>query len=255
MLFLVIAPFVIPLVFLFAAGAFAAGRLYHRRETDRKRRMQLSAMAQRLGLQFREKDDFGLLQQLKSFDLFHRMRRWWHSGKITNVLSGKIGDTEVYLFDYIYYVSSNNSRRRIVQTVFFANDINWFLPNFKLKPETWYHKVLDRLGLSSDINFEEHPEFSERFHLNGELSDLVRDKFSGAVREFLTERPPSHLEGNNYYFLAYKPRKKLNPDEAEVFFENCRHLVELLKKEGKTELLNLAELRPVEIPEKLKNSD
>lgn len=252
---LVIAPFLIPLFFAVTAAAFAAGVRFRRAEMDRQRRLQLSELARRLGLQFREKDDFGLLQQLKNFDLFFRRRRWFHSGQIANVMSGRVGETEVYLFDYIYYVSSNNSRRRIVQTVFFANDKNWFLPNFKLEPETWYHKVMDRLGMSADINFEEHPEFSDSFRLKGELADLIRDKFSTSVRDFLTDRPPSHLEGNNYYFIAYKPRKKLNADEAEIFFENCSHLVELLKKEGKTELLNLAELKPLEMPEKLRKEN
>ncbi len=255
MVFLIIPGMFVPIGFAIAAIAFAIGKVYHRKQMDRRRNADLAGLAAQLGLDYREKDEFGLLQQLKSFDLFRRMRRWFHNGQIVNVLSGRIGETDVYLFDYIYYVSSNNSRRRITQTVFFANDKNWFLPDFRLKPETWWDKVMERLGMASDINFPEQPEFSNQFRLNGEMTELVREKFSPAVRQYLTERPPTHLEGNNYYLIAYKPRKKLNADEARDFFEHCCELAKLMKQEGKMELLNLAELRPVEMPEAIKLSE
>lgn len=256
---LVLFPWLIPVAFSVFAFVFAAGMLYRRREAEKLRRVYLSNLARRLDLDFYEKDDFGLLAQLKSFDLFRRERRWIGSnGRIGNILRGRVGETDVYLFDYTYSVQSNNSRRRITQTVFFANDKNWFLPDFHLKPETWWHKVQARLGAAGDINFDEHPEFSEKFWLSGEFADLIREKFSPALRDFLAERPPSHLEGSNYYFLAYKPRKRLDAAEAEVFFKNCCALVKLLQNEGKMELLNLAEIKPaqdeplppVELPEK-----
>lgn len=252
MLFLIIPAALIPIGFALMALTFALGMAFRRKQMDRRRNVALAELAGRLGLDYREKDEFGLLQQLKSFDLFRRMRRWFHNGKIVNVLSGRVGETEVCMFDYIYYVSSNNSRRRITQTVFFANDKKWFLPNFKLKPETWWDKVRVHLGDTGDINFPEQPEFSDQFRLDGDMADLIREKFSPPVRQFLAERPPAHLEGNNYYLIAYKPRKKLNVDEAESFFQNCGKLTELLKKEGKTELLNLAELEPIEMPEAIK---
>jgi hypothetical protein len=150
-------------------------------------------------------------------------------------------DTEVFMFDYAYTVQAGNARRRIEQTVFFARNRNWFLPPFHLRPETWWHQLLERFGARTDIRLDENPEFSDRFVLDGELRDLVRDTFSPEVQQVLLERPPLHVEGNNYYLLAYKPRRKLNTEEARVFWQRCGELTQLLKREEKLELLKLAQ--------------
>ena len=231
------------------AGAVAFTILFIKKAHARARQKAMEQLAQRLGMSFSAADIFGLLPQLKGFDLFRRERRWLgRAGKIKNVLRGMAGDTEVYLFDYTYVISSGKSARRITQTVFFANNKDWYLPEFCLKPENWSHKILSSFD-KSDINFPENPDFSNRFWLSGEFESLIRKKFSPAVQDFLCENPPAHLEGNNFYLLAYKPRKALDTNEAEAFFHHCCQVVKLFQQEGKLELLNLAELKPApEIP-------
>lgn len=226
------------------AGAVAFTVFYIRNARARARQKELEQLAQQLGMSFSAADTFGLLQQLKSFDLFRRERRWLgRAGKIKNVMRGLVGDTEVFLFDYTYVIYANNSTRRITQTVFFANNKEWYLPEFRLKPEGWSQKLLSVFD-KSDINFPENPDFSKRFWLSGEFESLIRKKFSPAVQDFLCENPPAHLEGNNFYLLAYKPRKTMNADEAGAFFQHCCRMVKLFQQEGKLELLNLAELKP-----------
>jgi hypothetical protein len=236
------------LLFSLAALSVVFAAISIRRAKERARRQAMQALAHRLDLTFSPDDDFGLLAQLKNFDLFSRERRWLgRNGKILNIVRGKIGNTEVYMFDYSYVISSGKSSRRITQTVFFADNKDWYLPNFKLKPETWWQKALAMFD-KSDINFPENPEFSGKFWLTGEFESLLRKTFHPDLQQFLIERPPAHLEGNNFYLLAYKPRKALNADEAEVFFGHCCQLVSLLqKKEGQLELLNLAELQPEKV--------
>lgn len=234
------------LLFPLLAVAVAFTVFTVKRMRRRARSQSLEQLAPRLNLSFSSSDSFGLLSQLKDFDLFRR-ERWWlkRRGRISNVLRGQVGETEVYLFDYSYVVQRGNTPVRITQTVFFANNKNWYLPNFRLKPETWWQKVLAAFD-KSDINFPDSPEFSGRFWVTGEFESLIRKTFSPPVQQFLTERPPAYLEGNNFYLLAYKPRKALNADEAEVFFEHCCRLVQLLQQEGKLELLQLADVKPVE---------
>ncbi|TNE69309.1 MAG: hypothetical protein EP344_00460 [Bacteroidetes bacterium] len=224
-----------------AIGVFSAVKA---RQLARQR--ALEALAQRLGLSFSADDRFGLLKQLKDFDLLHRERRWiGRRGRIRNVLRGRVSNTDVYLFDYTYVISTGKSTRRITQTVFFADNKDWYLPNFKLRPETWWQKALGMFD-KSDINFPENPEFSGKFWLTGEFESLVRKTFHPEVQHFLVSRPPVFLEGNNFYLLAYKPKKALHPDDAEVFFEHCCQLVgHLQKEEGRLELLNLAEVGQV----------
>lgn len=226
------------------AGTLALTVFSVRKARARARRQAVEQLGQQLDMAFSADDHFGLLQQLKQFDLFRRERRWLgRSGYVKNVLHSKVDDTDVYLFDYTYVVSTGKSTKHITQTVFFANNKDWYLPAFRLKPENWMQKIWSVFD-KSDINFPESPEFSERFWLSGEFESLIRKKFSPTVQQFLTEKPPACLEGNNYYLLAYKPRKALNAQESEVFFQHCCQLVKLFQEEGKLELLNLAEVEP-----------
>ncbi len=247
---MLLAEFLFPTLFFTAFAIFIAGMLFLKAQRDKRRGAERAQLAQELDLAFFPKDTFGLLQQLKTFDLFSRERRWLgRNGKITNVMRGTVGDTPVYMFDYAYVISTGKSSRTVRQTVFFADDKNWYLPNFRLKPETWWHKVLSKIGAQSDIHFPENPDFSDKLWVTGEFEHLTRQTFGADIQAFLSERPPTHLEGCNYYLLAYKPGKVLNAAESRTFFEHCCGLVEELKKEGgKSELLQLVELKKEEIP-------
>jgi hypothetical protein len=236
----------LPLILItaFAAFIFGLASLHHRQEEQRRsERRHLAADYQ---MQHYEKDDLGLIQQLKHFELFRREQGWFNNGKISNLMTRTVGDTEVFLFDYEYKVSTGKSTVTIRQTVFFANNKEWYLPRFQMKPENWWHKMLQTLGLQSDINFSDHPEFSEKYWLTGELEQQIRKQFSPELQYFLLDRPPVHLEGDNFYLLAYKPGKRLNSDEARSFFEHCCQLVQLLRKEDKTALLQLVALERME---------
>jgi hypothetical protein len=79
--------------------------------------------------------------------------------------------------------------------------------------------------------------------LKSEFEGLVRQKFTPELQNFMLEKPPVTLEGENYYLLAYKPGKVLDPAAAETFFENCCALTRLMQTEGKMELLQLVELK------------
>lgn len=250
----------VAILFALASISVAASVLWFKKQREIARTKALEALAADLKLSFEFKDPFGLIEQLKAFDLFRRERkaRIFRNGKITNVMRGMVEDTEVYLFDYTYVVSNGKSSRQVRQTVFFANNRNWYLPNFRLKPETWWHKVLGALGAKTDINFSENPEFSEKYWLTGELEQLVRQQFGPELQAFLSEQPPTHVEGNNYYMLAYKPGTAIRPEQLPAFFEHCCQLVALLRKEGLPTLLQMAEVpreSETPLPEPLKTPD
>ncbi len=97
--------------------------------------------------------------------------------------------------------------------------------------------------MASDINFEENPKFSEKFWLKSEFEEMVRQQFTPGLQGFLSERPPAHLEGSNYYLIGYKPRKRMDVQEAEFFFRHWCEIVEMLKEKGGLELLDLVEMR------------
>lgn len=213
---------------------------------DAQRTREVESLSKTLNLPFMENDSIGLGQQLQHFSLFRKGRRtMFRRSKVSNIIRGNVGETDVYLFDYTYVVSTGKSSRRITQSVFFANDKKWYLPNFTLRPERWWHKILSGLGIQKDINFEENPRFSDNFWLKSEFEGIVREKFTPNLQQFLLEKPPVHLEGENYYLLAYKPGKKLKPSEAKQYFETCCELTRLMQTEGKLELLQLADIEPL----------
>lgn len=225
---------------MFTTIAIPVSMWKKRRDTHRLQEME--SLGRTLNMQVLPNDTLGLAKQLQEFDLFSRERsKWFKNTGITNVLRGQVDGTDVYLFDYTYVISTGKSAQRITQTVFFANDTKLSLPAFKMRPETWWHKVMAKTGWKTDINFPESPDFSEKFWLTSEFDQMLREQFTPAIQAFLTDRPPVHIEGNNYYLVAYKPGKTLGAEASKTFFEQCCALIALLKKEGKMELLDLAE--------------
>ncbi len=183
-----------------------------------------------------------LAVELKEFDLFDRLDLFKRS-RVSDVLQASVGFTDVFLFDYTYVVSAGNTSKRVSQTVFFAKDRRWSLPNFKLKPEGWWHKIQQLFG-KKDINFSENPDFNEKWWLTGEFEAMIRESFSPEVRHFFEENPPMTVEGNNFYLVAYKPKKVLDEKEGAAFYERCVQLMQLLQtKEQQEELLRLAEIK------------
>lgn len=205
------------------------------------RREELTPLAAERNLRFAEMNEFNLGRELREFDLLNK-NFFFKSRQITNVLSTSIGFTDVFLFDFTYYRSTGKTVVPIRQTVFFAKNRDWQLPDFKLKPEGWWQKIQQYFG-KKDINFDENPDFSKRFWLTGEFEELIRESFSPTVRAFFEHNPPIHVEGNNYYLLAYKPRVIQDSAEARLFYDDCLELCELLQKSEKEELLKLAEIR------------
>jgi len=243
LLVLAISLIVPALLALFGLG-FVATLFIKQKQMADARSAAMEKVAQALGLTFAAQDPYGLPTQLRGFELFSRERtRWINKGKVSNVMRGLIGDTDVYLFDYSYTVSSGKSRKTISQTVFFANNKNWFLPNFTLKPEHWWNKLMARLGLDSDINFSENPDFSEKFWLKSEFEGIVREQFTPALQRFLAQIPPVYLEGSNYYLIGYIPRVPLHPNDARLLYQHCLEIVHLLQEKGKLELLELADIK------------
>lgn len=231
-----------PAIMLTVMATAVAAALGILLRNQKRRRQMTEQLASELNMSHTVRDDMGLLGQLKHFDLFRREKSMFRNGKITNLMRRTVGDTEVFLFDYAYTVSTGKSSHTFRQTVFFANDKEWYLPDFKIQPETWWHKVQQYFGALKDINFNDNAEFSEKYLLTGQFETLIRQQFDQELQYFFLERPPVHIEGSNYYLIAYKPKKLMNADETRNFFEHCCQLVKSLKEKKLQPLLQLTEL-------------
>lgn len=229
--------------FIIFAAAVASSVFWVKKKRASKRTEEMKALAAHLQLGFEEADNHGLLTQLAGFQLFKKGFNLFGNGRrVQNVLRETVGDTEFFMFDFAYRVSTGKSSKMVWQTVTFAKNRLWSLPAFHLEPETWWHRLKTALG-SRDVNFPDSPDFSEKYWLTGGIEAHIRAEFKPEIRDFLVQRPPGKLEGENYYLIGYKSGKLLSGGEAVAFFQNFKKLAGLVEQGKPLELLKLAELQ------------
>lgn len=178
------------------------------------------------GMSFSEKDDLGLKSLVNIFSLFGKYR----NGIINHIASRKSGDLseQEYLFDYTYKVSTGKSTITYRQTVYFVNSKLLALPEFMMKPEHFGHKIASYLGIN-DIDFEEYPVFSDKYHLKGEHESYIRSTFSDHILKFFSKHHGWNCEAANYFMIFYKFNSLAHGPEINQFYTVSRGVYDLFK--------------------------
>lgn len=170
-------------------------------------------VATSLDMEFREKDEYGVMSLLSDFCLFQ------HGGQIKNIISEKKDNLDEHMvFDYVYRTGGKKSRT-VYQSVYYCNSKTLGLPEFNMKPENIFHRIGKKLKLISDINFEDYPEFSEIYYLKGEDEELVKHAFDHKILTFFSKETGWHLEGIGYYLIFYKPGKRISATSIPHFLK------------------------------------
>ena len=193
---------------------------------DGNRSQEIEALANKLGLRYTKKDEFGLIKQLGDFRLFQK-----GSFRRINYLlrDSRNLDFKTAVFDYRYTISSGKHSRTYLQTVFFVESTSLALPRFLLKPENFLHRIGKYLNLTQDIEVDAYPEFSDNYLVQGEIPDLVKDMIPEELARFFMVDKKWSLEGLNYYLIFYQNNKRLSPTEIEHFYQKGLGIVEMLK--------------------------
>lgn len=181
-----------------------------------------------MDLAYESEDEWGLHTMLKDFKLFSRGRR----RRITNMMYKQDGmlQLDVRIFDYRYTIRANNTARVFKQTVFFVQSKKLALPQFLMKPETFFHKIGAWLGME-DINFERYPKFSSQYLLRGDDEDYIRATFREEVLQFFTIEKNWSMEGLNYYLILYRKNHLLLPSQIIDFYRKGMQLHQFLLAE------------------------
>ena len=66
-----------------------------------------------------------------------------------------------------------------------------------------------------DINFEEYPVFSKKYHLTGENPELIKFFFSKPLIEFLEKEEVYHIESSENSIILFKSIKPDKSNEIE----------------------------------------
>lgn len=194
-----------------------------------KRTDALSTVAFNLKMSFQEKDNWKLHHLLEDFKLFRVGGR----REISNLMyrSAPMLDSEVYIFDYRFVVSTGKSAKTFNQTVFFVHSKKLGLPFFRMRPENFFHTIGSWLGIE-DIDFEEFPKFSKHYYLKGDDEDYIRHVMSDEILKFFSVEKKWFLEGINYYLIFYRRDKLLSPSQIKKFYQKGMHLFELFQDQS-----------------------
>ena len=198
-----VIPFLIfGVIVILAAAAGAVSFL-----SERRRRTSVTEIAEQMGLSYAE-DGAGLLAELSSLPLFSRGR----SKRITNLIHGDTDEVALGVFDYRYTTGSGKNSHTYRQTVVFFRSPEMNLPQFELKPQSFFHGIGKLLGYQ-DIDFPSHPKFSKAFVLRSTSETAVRTLFTADLLSFCETKPQVSIEGQGHDLIFYRSSKRVKPEQ------------------------------------------
>lgn len=173
---------------------------------------------------FSQSDAGGLISQLKNMQLF----RFGSGRKVENMISNINYESDSFLFDYTYQISTGKSTHIYDQTVLFFDSKSLSLPDFHLKPENFFDMLKEWFGFH-DIDFISHLQFSKQYRLTGEYESVIRYYFNQQMLDLLTDYKSFWMEASNYYLIIYKHQELIRPDQLKVFYNFGQMVFELFK--------------------------
>lgn len=120
------------------------------------------------------------------------------------------------------------------------------LPNFTLSPETGTSRVLHALmgAEAADIDFDEHPAFSERYHLGAVQREWTRKLFGKRLRNFLARHPGLELHAEENRLVVLYPQEITDARKVKRFAKLAVRLFRLLHKSSRRVRPTETERRP-----------
>ncbi|MEQ8786580.1 MAG: hypothetical protein RIC55_09790 [Pirellulaceae bacterium] len=175
---------------------------------EKQRREGIQKVADELGLPFFPNGDPTLIAQLGMFNLFSQGR----SRKIFNMLHGDTEEIGLGIFDYQFTTGSGKNSNTWKQTVVYFNSPNLNLPQFAMRPQSFFHKIGKMFGYQ-DIDFDTHPVFSQNFILQGANEASVRALFTPELLTFFEGKTGISLEGQGAHLVFFRHNSRTKPDQ------------------------------------------
>ena len=194
---------------------------------ERRRSEALQQLAAEMGFSYQKNPTSGTeaIQFEANYDLFQRGR----SRRFSNMLQGRREDFEMKAFDYSYVTGGGRHSTTHHQSVVMMLLEHSELATFSLRPESLFDKLASKFG-KVDINFENRPEFSKKYHLSGEDEIAVQRLFSNSVIDFCENQRNLHLEATADRLVMYYPGWRAKPEEFRAFMDNAVKILVLLRR-------------------------
>ena len=205
----------------------------------RSRTVKLRKQAQLLGFRFAEEGDLTLIHRSGPFLLF----ALGDNRGIRNLMEGEIDGIDVAVFDFRYSVSlSPRYAENWWQTVVLLSTSSLDMPTFSMLPEVTHDAITDRvedpmmqerlLGMAS-LRFDDHPEFNERYRLQGMDRAEIKALFNDEVVGYFEGREDVSVEGDGTNLIFYRFNEPIPPEEIEVFIQKAVRSCRIFEEAGR----------------------
>lgn len=124
---------------------------------------------------------------------------------------------------------ARQSQNEIQITIVQASEFEGLIPDFALEPEGLWSKLFESIQ-GRDIDFDNHPKFSQKYYLRGSNEDAVRAFFNESMLEFLENREEMHIECHRNRLIFYKKRELLQPGEIMYVTKFAEEFISLISK-------------------------
>jgi len=199
-----------------AGGAFALSQYL-----ERKRRLAMAAMAQRLNMSFTERDYSLASAAFSDLPIFNL----GHSHTYLNILRGRLdGNAEALLFDYEYTTGSGKNRQTHRQTIAALAYGKGGLPRFELRPENLFHRIGEVFGYQ-DIDFAGHEGFSKSYLLRGPDEAPIRALFGLNLLQYFEAHPGWSVQGGGGWLAAWRQGQRVEPENLPAFLDETKLLL------------------------------
>jgi len=202
--------FIIPIVVVIVVVGLIASW-----KQEKKRRLDLAALASTLGLTYEPQADRSRDEQFSQFSVFNhgRSRTAWNTLAGTRLFDEH--ELEVVMGDYRYTVDSGHGKNRRSHTYrlsYLATRLpNPATPSVVVRPETFFDKFAGMIGFD-DIDFES-VEFSKRFHVASSDKRFAYDLIDPRMMEFLLAEAPKLLDMEGGWVLVLDGKRRWKPAE------------------------------------------
>ena len=139
---------------------------------------------------------------------------------VYNSLQGK--DDRFRLFD-VHYSEGEFIAKEVIRASMLHLTLSKEIPVFTLDRETFLQRVYSLAGFT-DINLEDHSDFSKRFYLRGEDQEAIRSFFTNELVQFFESNPYYHIESNGTSILVFSRTRLASIKELKALLDFGKRL-------------------------------
>jgi hypothetical protein len=203
--------------------AVALGFLIYSYLQEKRRQEEMQTIAGLLGFSYAPGPDSSLPAGLSHFHLFSQ----GHSRRARNVLSKKMDDVTVTVFDYEYTTSSGRNSSKRKQTVVLFESPRFQFPSFSLRPQGFADQIAVKLG-RQNIVMADHPDFADAYLLQGEPVAKIRALFDTPALSYYRQSMGLCAEGMGRQLVHYRKRQKVDAQKIDQFVREGQTALDLL---------------------------